>query len=204
MKLTDCFNPSYLKDSRRIKKRFSSATPFEHILLRNFLDKSRAKKLATALLKEKFYEKDTDLFKFSQTDDLKNTKNKVLREFYDFFKSKEFIDFISDISGAKISQSIDASGFIYGSTDYLLPHDDVIEGRKLAYILYLSSGFSSRDGGSLDFFATKKKHPVKITKRFYPDFNSLMIFGVSHKSFHQVSEVLSNKKRLTIGGWLHG
>lgn len=43
-----------------------------------------------------------------------------------------------------------------------------------------------------------------MTKRINPKFNSLLFFEVSSISFHQVSEVLTNRSpRLSINGWFH-
>ncbi len=47
--------------------------------------------------------------------------------------------------------------------------------------------------------------PIKIVKSLTPKRNSFLFFEVSDKSFHQVSEVLSqNKTRFSINGWFHG
>jgi len=176
--------------------------PFPHWILKDFFDKKQIEKLRKALLKQKFEKKDADLFSFYQTEEMKYTKDPVLKEFYRYFGSKEFVDRISKLTGTKL-KSIDMSGFIYSSGDYLLPHDDRLDTRKIAYIINLSKEFTKKDGGTLDLFSTKGKHPDKIVKSYVPKFNSLVLFKVNKQSFHQVSEVLSNKKRLTLTGWFH-
>ena len=150
------------------------------------------------MLKEKFYEHNSDLFQFQQTDDCKNAKQPAVKEFHKFFSSKEFINFISKITSTKL-KSIDMSGFIYDDTDYLLPHDDRLSGRKVAYILHLAKNFTKKDGGALQFFKGNK-----IVKSLPPTFNTLTIFKVSPKSLHQVQEVTSKKKRISFAGWFHG
>ncbi len=44
--------------------------------------------------------------------------------------------------------------------------------------------------------------PVQIAKTLTPKRNALLLFEVSDKSFHQVSEVLAkDKTRFSINGW---
>ncbi len=190
-------NPTYLKSIAGLKKQFSSNVPFHHLVLGSFFT-SKINSVAKQLLKEKFYEHNSDLYQFQQTDDCKNAKQSAVKEFHKFFSSEEFIRFISQITNTKL-KSIDMSGFIYDDTDYLLPHDDRLSGRKIAYILNLTENFTAKDGGALQFFKGKQ-----IVKSIPPTFNALTLFQVSPKSLHQVQEVMSNKKRLSFGGWFHG
>ncbi len=190
-------NPVYLKNVAGLKREFASNQPFPHLVLGNFFAK-KINKVAAALLKEKFYEYNSDLYQFQQTDDCKNAKQPAIKEFHKFFSSKEFISFISQITNTKL-KSIDMSGFIYDDTDYLLPHDDRLAGRKVAYILNLTKNFTKADGGALQFFKNNK-----IVKSIPPTFNTLTIFKVSSKSLHQVQEIMSAKKRISFAGWFHG
>ena len=85
--------------------------------------------------------------------------------------------------------------------DYLLFHDDVVEGRSIAYIVYLTD-LSPKDGGALRLYDIKK--PLNPAKHIYPKFNTFACFKVSSKSLHDVEEIKSKKQRLTIGGWFYG
>ncbi len=193
-----------IKNQKPLAHRFLRNTPFPHIILKGFLYRSKAENMRKALLQERFHEQSSDLFQFRQTHDVKHTKNKMLKEFYDFFSSREFITFISHLTHAKLARTIDMSGFIYSSTDYLLPHDDRLEGRKIAYVLNLSKNFTKKDGGGLELFQAKSNMPIKMVKRIMPSFNTLVLFNVNARSFHQVCEILTGKKRISIGGWFHG
>ena len=42
-------------------------------------------------------------------------------------------------------------------SDTLLCHDDELEGRRIAYILYLTPSWREEDGGTLDLFNTDGK-----------------------------------------------
>jgi len=191
-------NPVYLKNAYGLKKQFSANKPFPHLVLGNFFGK-KIHDVAKQVLKEKFVEKNSDLFQFQQmTSDCNRATQPAVKEFHKFFSSKEFIQFISKITNVKL-KFIDMSGFIYDDTDYLLPHDDRLSGRKIAYVVNLSKDFVPEDGGALQFFKDKK-----IVKSIPPAFNTLTIFKVSPKSLHQVQEVMLNKKRISFGGWFHG
>ena len=171
-------------------------------MLNNFLLSSKINQIIKSLNKEIYSEKNTDLFHIHQTQDLKFLKTKPIKEFYNFILSKQFISFIEEITKKKLSKNVDISSLKLLKTNYLLCHDDQLSNRKIAFVLYLST-LKKSDGGSLSFFNTKNNKPHKIVKSFYPIKNSLILFEVSNKSFHQIDEVLSNKKRITIGGWFH-
>jgi Rps23 Pro-64 3,4-dihydroxylase Tpa1-like proline 4-hydroxylase len=187
---------------QKLRKQYASAGPTHHILLRDFLELGKFVKLKTALRKQKFSQKEADLFSFSQTENLFVTKDKTIIEFLQFLKSKELADFLQEITGVKIKTgSVDASGFIYGPGDHLLCHDDGFSSRRIAYVLNCNTMIS---GGSLCFFSSNRKgEPVTVTKRLTPEENSLSLFTVTRTSHHMVEEVLKGE-RLSIAGWFHG
>lgn len=197
-------HPEYIDTPamKTLSNAFPHAKPFPHMVLRDFFSLVRIKRVREELLKQSFELKQSDLFRFHQTADISTSSNPVLQEFYQFFNSKEFCSYISAITRTKVTRA-DMSGFIYSSTDYLLPHDDRLEGRKIAYVVNLSQGLTKKDGCALSFFAAKNNRPTKIVQSFPPTHNTLFLFKVSPKSFHQVDEVLSDKKRLTLAGWFY-
>ncbi len=199
--LNDWINKTHLNKASSLKKSFNKQ-PFPHHLLKNFLIPSKITKIIKIIDKEKYSEKNTDLFHIHQTQDLKFAKTKALKEFYQFISSREFISFIEKITNKRLSKKIDVSSLKLKKINYLLCHDDQLSNRKLAFILYLTT-LKKSDGGSLSFFTAKNKKPHEVIKSFYPVSNSFMIFEVSDKSFHQIDEVLSGKQRITIGGWFH-
>jgi len=191
------------KNIIELHRQFMANKPFKHVVIRKFLKKERADELLKALRKEKFYEKESDLFSFKQTQDLHHTKNKTLMGFVELLTSREFSEFVMDVSGIKVQAgAFDLSGTLYESCDYLLCHDDELEGRKIAYIYYLSD-LEEEDGGALAFLGDNSGKPGRVERMHYPEYNSLVFFEVSKESWHEVQEVLSKKKRYAIGGWLH-
>jgi len=204
--LNNWINTKYLnqKTINKIRNSFKKAKPFSHIALKDFFDNEKLKIIKSELYKENFIHKECDLFNINQTNDLKSSNNKIIKEFYNFFSSKEFTNYINNITGIKIYQKIDMAGLLLQNTGYLLPHDDELEGRKIAYVVNLSEGFKNNNGGSLDLFDSKDNHPKKIIKSIIPSFNTLVLFKVSKISLHQISEVCVDKDRVSIGGWFHG
>ena len=187
---------------KTLSSKFPKAKPFPHMVLRDFFAPAKIKRVREELRTQNFEFKESDLFRFHQTADLSSLSNKTLQEFFAFFNSKEFCAYISQITKTKVT-SADMMGCIYSSTDHLLPHDDRLEGRKIAYVVNLSQGFTKKDGGALSFFDTKSGKPTKVVHSFVPTDNTLFLFKVSEKSFHRVDEVLSDKKRLTLAGWFY-
>jgi prolyl 3-hydroxylase /prolyl 3,4-dihydroxylase len=206
MELSQWLNPEYLKKKNihHNEKLFLHQKPFPHLELKNFFQEDKAKLILRALQQESFTLKESDLFKFKQTKDLKSTKNNVLRECYNFLSSPEFIKYMASLSSTKLKpNSIDMAGTLYGDTDFLLPHDDRLEERKIAYLYYVSS-LEKSDGGQLNLFSSKNNEHLKIEKQIIPAFNTFAFFLVSPESFHSVEEVVSKKQRYALSGWFHG
>jgi prolyl 3-hydroxylase /prolyl 3,4-dihydroxylase len=204
--MSDWINKKYFDEQNMsdLQWKFSEARPFKHVFLDNFLKEERAKKLANALKKGEFEKKEADLFQFSQTINLTFSENKIIADFREFVEDEEFSDFMRKLTGIPVKPgAIDLSGTLYEDTDYLLCHDDRVEDRKIAYILYLCEDFSTKDGGSFNLIGNNWKKPADVAKRISPKFNRLMLFEVSDISFHEVEEVIGKKKRYAIGGWLH-
>ncbi|XP_066922134.1 prolyl 3-hydroxylase OGFOD1-like [Clytia hemisphaerica] len=179
--------------------------PFPHWTIKNFVkDLELLKELKNDLLKLKFKHKYTDLFKFSQSEDIKNRKTHSISTFRDclFTQFRGWLEIVLD---TKMSDTIDMSCAKYNYTDFLLCHDDKVEDRQIAFIFYMvPDDWSNEDGGRLDLFNNKDGQPSDLHKSLIPSFNSLVFFEVSDTSFHQVSEVLSDSKtRLSISGWFH-
>ncbi|MBI3027179.1 2OG-Fe(II) oxygenase [Candidatus Woesearchaeota archaeon] len=202
-KLDEWLDPKYLsnKEISKINKTFIKSKPYPNLELRNFFKKDKISKLKNAVSSEKFEKVDKDLFSLSHTNDLAASKNKAIREFYGLLSSNEFISLMQKLTKERLSQKIDMQAHLFEQGDYLLFHDDVVEGRKIAYIVYLSN-LSQEDGGELQLFDIK--NPKKPSRQIAPEFNLFACFKVSEKSIHAVGEIISNKRRLAVGGWFYG
>ncbi len=204
--LTEWISPAYLKPhaTTQLLARFNKNKPFPYLELRNFLTKSKAQQLLAAVKKEHFILKESDLFTFLQTADFISSDHSPLRDFRAFFSSSSFVSYITSLTGLPLAyERVDMSGTIYRDTHYLLCHDDQLEGRRLAYMYYLSD-LKRSDGGRLHLYTQKKGAPSAVIKGILPRFNSLVLFEVSPFSFHDVGEVTSEKERIAISGWFYG
>jgi Rps23 Pro-64 3,4-dihydroxylase Tpa1-like proline 4-hydroxylase len=202
MELQDYIRETYLSKDviKRLTRQFSKAKPFHHLELKDFLREEVARELLKALNKEQFIVREADLFKLKHTNDIASSGVKELREFRSFLLSEDFMFYMESITGLKLKRrSIDLSGSLYEDTDYLLCHDDQLEGRKIAFLFYLSD-MGKRDGGSLALIGKK----MKTAKRIIPKKGAFAFFEVSPVSYHEVEEVLVKKQRLALGGWFHG
>jgi len=122
------------------------------------------------------------------------------------FLANEVKPWLEEVTDITLTDTIDMCCAKYEYGDYLLCHDDELEGRRLAYIMYFVPKWEMQDGGHLDLFDRDINGcPKTITKSLVPALNSIVCFEVTPKSFHQVSEIIcSDKTRLSIGGWFHG
>jgi Rps23 Pro-64 3,4-dihydroxylase Tpa1-like proline 4-hydroxylase len=150
------------------------------------------------------HDKNNDLYKFQQTDDLRKVTSPhiatIRKLFYDKFRA-----WMSDVTGIAFTSRVDLSSSKYEYTDVLLCHDDELDTRRIAFVLYLSPSWNKEDGGLLDLFDTDEHgQPRDVVESLLPTWNSLSWFEVTEASHHQVSEVLSKgKTRLSVHGWLH-
>ncbi|XP_066569624.1 prolyl 3-hydroxylase OGFOD1 [Amia ocellicauda] len=180
--------------------------PFPHCVLNNFLQSQTfLQELQRELLELNFHQKSNDLYKFQQSDDLKTKRESHIAALRSVLFQR-FRSWLSEVLQLELEDTVDISCAKYEYTDVLLCHDDELEGRRIAFILYLVPPWEQSDGGTLDLYSTDKNYqPEKIVKSLVPSWNTLVFFEVSPVSFHQVSEVISEDKcRLSVSGWFHG
>ncbi|CAL9701824.1 unnamed protein product [Knipowitschia caucasica] len=183
-----------------------SCHPFPHCIIHNFIcEEGFVDNLEKELLRLNFKEKSNDLYKFKQSDDLQK-KNEPHIKGVRSVMFQQFRPWLQTVMGVELDSTVDISCAKYEHTDVLLCHDDELESRRVAFILYLVPHWVSSDGGNLDLYKTDCNfQPLEISKTIVPSRNTIVIFEVSPISFHQVSEVLSRDKcRLSLSGWFHG
>ena len=198
-------NAEYLSDKKikEFQTVFLSNEPFSYLEIPHFLKQEKIIQLLQALGEQEFSPHHSDLFQFSQTYDLLHSDDPMLKEFAAWLSSTEMLQFMHNITRLKLNGKIDLFGSIYQDTDYLLPHDDQVPGRKIAFMLYLND-LEEQDGGALALYESKNKTPTKVMKRFIPKAGSLIFFEVSELSIHMVEEVLTDTQRITLSGWFYG
>ncbi|CAN0068940.1 unnamed protein product [Lampetra fluviatilis] len=181
--------------------------PFPHTVIPNFLqdEDGFVGRLQRELLALDFHHKSNDLYKFQQSDDLKERQESCISALRTVLY-QDFRAWLSEVLAVELEDTVDMFCAKYDYTDVLLCHDDELEGRRVAYILYLVPDWSEGDGGALQLFSVDENmNPLSVVKSLVPAWNTLVFFEVSPMSYHQVSEVLSqSKRRLSVGGWFHG
>lgn len=170
------------------KKSEWTQKPFPHITVDNYIDVTE---LLEHIAKEEFIHKKSDLFEFFQSQSLKDK---------DFVKNilKQIKEELENATGETFSD-IDSHATNYEDTNFLLPHDDQLENRRYAYLLYLTD-VEEDEGGALALFDDTCS---EIVNKIQPKKARLAIFEVSDISYHCVEEVMGDVQRIALGGWTH-
>ena len=147
---------------------FLTSDPFSVCSVKNFLSSPEAvDALESELGDLEFVEKSNDLYKFKQSaSDLAEARagHPAVEAFHALMRT-EAKNWLSDATGLHLEEgSIDMFCARYDYTDYLLCHDDRLEGRLIAYIFYLvPESWRAEDGGALDLFdADQEGQPNKV------------------------------------------
>ncbi|NXJ12702.1 OGFD1 hydroxylase, partial [Odontophorus gujanensis] len=183
--------------------------PFRHGVLRGLLaSPAFAAALSDELLCLGFRERRNDLLSLRQSEELGARPEPHVSALRQALSGALRV-WLEAVTHIELEPSIDISCVKYESTDVLLCHDDELEGRRIAFILYLVPPWEKSDGGTLDLFSTDDHfQPQQIIKSLMPSWNTLVFFEVSPLTcclMFQVSEILSEEKcRLSVSGWFHG
>ena len=209
---------------KRVKESYGQSEPYPHCIIEDICDDAILRRVREEIIEnfDATY-KETDLFKMLQTVDLANLnsldagkKEKIpnLLALRDAIYSKEFREFVSEVTGCgELSDTTDCACNIHPVGGHLLCHDDVIGDRRVSYIIYLTdpdTGWREEDGGALELYpedpeTAKVPYPIP-TATALPIWNTMAMFKVQPgKSFHSIQEVMTNEKpRMSLQGWFHG
>ncbi|KAF7682730.1 Prolyl 3-hydroxylase OGFOD1 [Astathelohania contejeani] len=164
-------------------------TPFNHIVLSNYFSLADYNRIYTIYNDLTFSEKYTDLYNFLQTDELAD--NESLKWFID--KITKTLNSLFEIPVTDSWINLFAS--YYRAGNYLLCHDDMVEGRMLAFCYYLED----YESGDLILY---DNNCMSEYKRLKVKSNQLVIFEVSPISFHEVG-FCEKDGRKAFTGWLY-
>ncbi|KAI5185530.1 prolyl 3-hydroxylase /prolyl 3,4-dihydroxylase [Nematocida homosporus] len=171
-------------------------TPYYHRVIDDFLPPDVLARLLEKHDGAEYFEKHTDLFHFYQTEEL--NKKKDYAEFLEKVKSAMAFD-LAKIGKAVAHPEMDLFGSYYEKGDYLLPHDDCVDDRVLAFSFYLNT--PARSGGSTNGeLALFHNDGISLAKAVAPKTNRMVIFEVSDKSYHEVQS--ADGVRMALTGWL--
>ena len=183
----------------RIKSR-----PFSHVVVKNFLDPSTLDLVIDALAGLEYDFKESDLFSYWASIDLTDINHPAINILREDLGGEIWRKKVAESFKVKKLSCIDMAAYVYGLGDFLLPHDDQVEGRVIAYSLHLTPEITEKMGGSLNIFKADDAGKSKLVDSIIPEYNSLIMFEVSDSSWHQVSEIMQDIQRLTVTGWYHG
>lgn len=168
--------------------------PFAHTVVSHFLAQKELCMLKNAYNALKFDYKKTDLFAFYQTAalDIEFLETYILdflnnsQDNYKFTTNKE--------QNNTFAVSFDIFASYYANDNYLLPHDDTVDDRKIAFCLYLSDF----DTGELLMYNEACDEEMKRVK---VQENLFVMFGIEN-AYHEVN-YCSTDGRMAITGWLN-
>jgi len=107
-----------------------------------------SKKLREELELLDYFKKDNDLYDFAQSQDLKDvdhSKYPLIGKLKEVLYSEKFRNYLKNVTGIELTglnSTVSISAAVYEDSHHLLCHDDELEGRRIAYILYLVPGES--------------------------------------------------------------
>jgi len=161
--------------------------PFKYEVIDGFLTEQQLGTLKHLYSTLSFKEIRTDLFSFTQSDELAD------EELLTAFKMKLDAAFAGRVTESNTFYTVFAS--YYREGDYLLCHDDMIDERLWAFTFYLED-FT---GGELILYepdCTTEHTRVEVRR------NRLVLFEVGEASFHEVNCCTAGG-RMAITGWIN-
>ena len=178
--------------------------PFKHVVVKNFLDPPTLDLVIDALAGLEYDFKESDLFSYWASIDLTDINHPAINILRDDLGGEIWRKKVAESFKVKKLSNIDMAAYVYGLGDFLLPHDDQVEGRIIAYSLHLTPEITEKMGGALNIFKVNDAGKSNLVDSIIPEYNSLIMFEVSDSSWHQVSEIMQDIQRLTVTGWYHG
>ena len=144
-------------------------------------------------------------YTFHQTSDLAGCEEPYVSALRTYLYD-ELRPWMQHVLGVALSDRPNLFCAKYGQGDTLLCHDDELEGRCVAFILYLvPADWTAADGGSLQLYNMDGDQPSDCAVSLVPGRGSLAFFEVTPQSYHRVSEVLAKGRcRLSVSGWYYG
>ena len=193
-------NPSVLESSDTLRARFTSALPFPHVVIENFLTAEFAESLLgtfPAFERGNAIGDDGEIGGKSTLDKIRQI-SPAYEHLDDAIKGPEFLNAISAITG--IERLIYDPWYLGGGTHEnrngmsLDPHVDFNFHpserwhRRLNLIIYLNPEWQDQWGGCLELFRdpAADARPSRVVA---PTFNRCVIFETSERSWHAFNEI---------------
>lgn len=173
--------------------------PFYHRVIDNFLPEYVFQQVCSSAEKTELEPKHTDLFRFYQSSDL--SRSPKFRGFLSRVR-RALDEDLRALNKSVANGEMDLFMSCYQEGCYLLPHDDCLSGRVLAFSFYLNKPAARKEAsgernGRLVLIDTDGITPHSSIS---PKGNRLVVFEVSPLSYHEVER--TQGPRLALTGWL--
>ena len=143
--------------------------PFPHVIVKDFLDSATLDLAIDALAGLEYDFKESDLFSYWASIDLTDINHPAINILRNDIGDVTWRKKIAKSFKVKQFSSIDLAAYVYGQGDFLLPHDDQVEGRIIAYSLHLTPEITEETGGALNIFKANKEGKSKLVDSILPE-----------------------------------
>jgi hypothetical protein len=192
----------------KFAKDYINSEPFPHVVFDSFLPDNIANRILENFPKENLPNdinyKDGGIFEHNKRQILPYDCSKFAKEFFNFFNSAEFLQYLEAVTGIDglISDPyFDGGGFHEISRGgKLAVHADfriqkkLNLHRRLNLLIYLNKNWSKEYMGGLELWDQTMTSKVKT---IYPDFNRCLIFSTDAESFHGHPDPLNIPEGMT-------
>jgi Rps23 Pro-64 3,4-dihydroxylase Tpa1-like proline 4-hydroxylase len=192
-------------DIIKLREQFLSASPFNYIIIDNFLDTLLVKESEMELRRlpsEEWFDKDTNFKSINNQQDCDTQSKKIAlnirkqipdntNSIIDLFASEKMIKFIGDItniSGLESDPQLLGGGVHKTTTNGHLSihadfniHPETKKHRRVNALLYLNSNWSKEFQGELELW---NKDMSTCVKKIEPISNRLVIFRITDDALH--------------------
>ena len=195
MKLEEVVNKEWL-DTKSLSKGYLEASPFPHIVMKNFINADLISKVANEfpdLAKMK-----DNIIKYDNTTEIKlaskgmGSLSPSALQLTTYLNSDLFLEWLNELTGIKeplISDpyltgggyhEIKSGGLLKVHADFN-KHENLDIDRRLNLLIYLNKEWGENWGGELQFFGEKMDKAVQTVR---PVFNTAVIFTTTSFTYH--------------------
>jgi len=211
------FDDSAARDD--LRQRYTSGVPFPFLSLGNVFDGSFLERLRSDLVSFDFNLISKSTHDYFETSSLAESEAEAgsprVKSLRDALYSEKFVRFVAQTTGLDLTPDVhDLKATIFREGGCYTCHtdDNPEESRRAVHFtLYLvHEPWEQSFGGLLDFFSTETdandaaaNRPGSVATSIVPAFNTFVMFPVSDRLFHQITEVKGQFPLLAINGWYH-
>jgi Rps23 Pro-64 3,4-dihydroxylase Tpa1-like proline 4-hydroxylase len=143
--------------------------PYPHVIIKDFLDENTLDLVIDALAGLEYDFKESDLFSYWASIELTDIDHPAINILREDLGDEVWRKKVAEAFSCKMLSSIDMAAYVYGLGDFLLPHDDQVEERIIAYSLHLTPEITEDMGGSLQIFDVDETNSSKIIDSIIPE-----------------------------------